>query len=49
MKRWRARLDEPMQDEERRRDDFYPFFVAAYHLADWIKGDDVVDQRGRGT
>jgi hypothetical protein len=47
MLRWRARLDEPMRDEEQRRDDFYSFFGAAYHLADWIKKDDVVDQTAR--
>ena len=31
MKRWRARLDDPVDDVERRRDDFYAFFTAAYH------------------
>lgn len=49
MLRWRARLDEPMQDEERRRDDFYAFFVSAYHLADWIKKDGTVDEHVRGA
>jgi hypothetical protein len=42
MVRWRERLDEPMQDEERQRDDFYAFFVAAYHLSDWIGNDTTV-------
>jgi hypothetical protein len=42
MRRWRERLDEPMQNEERQRDDFYAFFVAAYHLSDWIGGDTTV-------
>ena len=42
MLRWRARLEAPLQDEEHRRDDFYSFFVAAHHLADWIKTDDAV-------
>jgi hypothetical protein len=45
--RWRARLDEAMHDEEQRRDDFYSFFGAAYHLADWIKTDDIVEQTVR--
>jgi hypothetical protein len=43
MKRQRARLDAPAQDEEHQRDDFYDFFVAAYFLADWIKNDDTID------
>ena len=36
-----------LDEEERRRDDFYAFFVVAYHLADWIKKDSTVDQRVR--
>src|SRR5215831_9878067 len=47
MLRQRARLTVPAQDEEHQRDDFYDFFVAAYHLADWIKNDDTVDQKVR--
>ena len=42
MLRWRARLDEPGADEQHRRDDFYAFFVAAHHLADWIGNDATV-------
>jgi hypothetical protein len=42
MMRWRERLDEPGHDEERRRDDFYAFVLAAYHLADWIGNDETV-------
>jgi hypothetical protein len=42
MMRWRERLDEPGHDEQRRHDDFYAFFVTAYHLADWIKNDTAI-------
>jgi len=44
MKRWRARLDDPVDDVERRRDDFYAFFTAAYHLADWISKDTILSE-----
>jgi hypothetical protein len=47
MMRWRARLDEPGHDKERRLDDFYAFVVAAYHLADWIENDETVDEAVR--
>ncbi len=40
MKQWRARLDESVQSDERRRDDFYAFFVCCYHLVDWVENDD---------
>jgi len=42
MKRWRKRLNEQLQNEENRRDDFYAFFVCGYHLADWIRNDESV-------
>jgi hypothetical protein len=43
----RGRLNAPVQTEERRREDFYDFFVVAYHLADWIKSGGVLDQQVR--
>jgi len=49
MLRWRVRLDEPTQDAERGLDDFYAFFLAVYHLADWIKNDGTVDPAVRKT
>jgi hypothetical protein len=49
MMRWRARLNEPGDDAERRRDDFYTFVVAAYHLADWIKYDETISEDVRAA
>lgn len=49
MKRWRARLDESGEAEERRGDDFYAFFVCCYHLADWIKHDASVSEEARAA
>ena len=49
MKRWRARLDESGEAEERRGDDFYAFFVCCYHLADWIKHDASVSEEVRAA
>ena len=47
MVRWRVRLDGPSLDADLLRDEFYAFFLAAFHLADWIKRDDTVDQTVR--
>jgi hypothetical protein len=47
MKRWQARLDEPYEEDARQVDDCYAFFVVCYHLWDWIKNDDSVDEDTR--
>jgi len=39
MQRWWERLHEPGAIDERRRDDFYAFFVTCFHLKDWLKND----------
>jgi hypothetical protein len=49
MLRQRAQLRAPMPDEEHQRDAFYDFFVAAYHLGDWLRNDDTVDQKVRNA
>src|SRR2546422_7357586 len=42
MLRWFERLHEPGIPDERRRDDYYAFFVICYHLKDWLQKDPLV-------
>jgi hypothetical protein len=42
MKRWQERLRESGVIDERRRDDFYAFFVTCFHLKDWLQSDPAV-------
>ena len=44
MLRWFERLHEQGEIDERRRDDFYAFFLICFHLKDWLKNDPAVQQ-----
>jgi hypothetical protein len=45
--RWHARLAEAPDVGIRQADDFYAFFVTCYHLKDWIKNDNAVEEKTR--
>jgi hypothetical protein len=47
MTRWWSRLHEPGPIDERRRDDYYTFFVTCFHLKDWLKNDPSVPKPTR--
>jgi hypothetical protein len=47
MKRWHQRISEATSTDSRAVDDVYAFFVCSYHLKDWIKNDDSLDERIR--
>src|SRR5689334_12449557 len=44
MKRWHQRISEAKSVGSWAVDDVYAFFVCSYHLKDWVKNDDSLDE-----